>query len=359
MRVIPHWESNSNQGKLNFRLRMKSGNYSHIVKLLLIIIGIAIAGGLSFMTLILSVEIKCPDTNDLLTIPRGATISDIGHLLEDRTCIPHRSLFNTAIKLTLNDRNIKAGRYTMKGISSMRDLVRMLTNPTADRVKVTIYEGYTISQIADLLESALDINSKHFIDLCHDHNFVQTMGISAPSLEGFLYPDTYILLTAYTEEDIIQILTNQFKTVYEKNISNQFTTSQYSMLELTTLASIIQGEAIFSDELPLISSVYHNRLKKKMLLQADPTIQYVIPHRKKRLYQKDLEIDSPYNTYKYYGLPPGPINNPGIAALIAAIQPDKTNYLYFVADGKGRHIFSHSNDEHNEARVKVKNQRNK
>jgi len=338
-------------------MQMKSVHYSQIAKLIAIVFSIAAVGILSFMTIIMSVEIRCNNHNEMLTIPKGSSIDEIAQILSERTCIPYKSYFSVAIKMTFNDRNIKAGRYTLKGISNIGELIKMVTNPSAERVKITIFEGYTISQIAHLLEDKLSINSHQFVDLCHDHNFVQTMGISAPSLEGFLYPDTYIFLTSYTEEDVIQILTNQFKFMFEENITNRYKNLSFSMLELTTLASIIQGEAIFADEMPLISSVFHNRLNRKMLLQADPTIQYIIPNRKKRLYQKDLEIDSPYNTYKYYGLPPGPINNPGIDALLAAANPGKTNFLYFVADGKGRHIFSRSNEEHNEARYKVKKRR--
>jgi UPF0755 protein len=123
------------------------------------------------------------------------------------------------------------------------------------------------------------------------------------------------------------------------------------------MASIIQGEAMSEDEMPTISSVYHNRLKGKMLLQADPTIQYIIPGPNRRLYNKDLRLDNPYNTYKYRGLPPGPINNPGLSALKAAAQPAKTKFLYFVADGEGRHIFTHNNEEHNEAKNVLKRKR--
>ena len=127
--------------------------------------------------------------------------------------------------------------------------------------------------------------------------------------------------------------------------------------EITTLASIIQGEAIYDDEMPIISSVYHNRLNNNMLLQADPTIQYIIPGKPRRIYNKDLEVDSPYNTYKYKGLPPGPINNPGLKALKAAITPAETDYLYFVSNGEGRHIFSYSNEEHNQAKLELKRKR--
>ena len=123
------------------------------------------------------------------------------------------------------------------------------------------------------------------------------------------------------------------------------------------MASIIQGEAMYEDEMPIISSVYHNRLKRGMLLQADPTIQYIIPGKPRRLFHKDLEVDDPYNTYKYKGLPPGPINNPGLAALEAALNPVETEYLYFVSNGEGRHIFTHTVDEHNQAKLKMKQKR--
>ncbi len=123
------------------------------------------------------------------------------------------------------------------------------------------------------------------------------------------------------------------------------------------MASIIQGEAMYEDEMPIISSVYHNRLKLGMLLQADPTIQYIIPGKPRRLFNKDLEVDNPYNTYKYKGLPPGPINNPGLAALEAALNPVETEYLYFVSNGEGRHTFTYTADEHNQAKLKMKQKR--
>ncbi len=332
----------------------KSKKYSHIIKTILAGTSIFLVGSLAFITLILSYEIRCHDLNGFFTVQKGATIKDVAIMLEERACIPHRSVFTMAMLLTLKDRELKAGRYTLKGIRTVRDLIRMVTNPSAERVRVTIFEGSTMESISKLLEDKLQIDSYHFKNLCYDHNFIQTLGVLAPSLEGFLYPDTYIFLTSYTEEDILQILVNQFNYVYNKNIKPMAKKTGMSKLEITTLASIIQGEAIFSDEMPLISSVFHNRLRKNMLLQADPTIQYILPNRKKRLYQKDLKTDSPYNTYLYRGLPPGPINNPGLDALRAAANPAETDNLYFVADGKGRHIFTKSNEDHNRARYEVK-----
>ena len=123
------------------------------------------------------------------------------------------------------------------------------------------------------------------------------------------------------------------------------------------MASIIQGEAMYEDEMPIISSVYHNRLNRKMLLQADPTIQYITPGKPRRLFDRDLEVDNSYNTYKYKGLPPGPINNPGLSALKAAIAPADTDYLYFVSNGEGRHVFTRTVEEHNQAKLKLKRKR--
>ena len=120
---------------------------------------------------------------------------------------------------------------------------------------------------------------------------------------------------------------------------------------------INQGEAMYADEMPIISSVYHNRLKKGMLLQADPTIQYILPGKPRRLFNKHLKIDNPYNTYKYKGLPPGPINNPGLDAIIAAINPSKTEYLYFVSNLEGRHTFTFNSDQHNQAKLLMKQKR--
>ena len=211
-----------------------------------------------------------------------------------------------------------------------------------------------MERYADELNEKLQLNKNKFLKLCRDYNFASSLGIDAPSLEGFLFPDTYILLKTYTEQDVITVLVNQFKFHYNKvNKKNV----KLNMREVITMASIIQGEAMYKDEMEIISSVYHNRLKKNMLLQADPTIQYILPGKPRRLYNKDLVIDSPYNTYKYKGLPPGPINNPGLAAINAAVNPLETKYLYFVSNLEGRHIFSYTINEHNKAKHEMKRKR--
>ena len=257
-------------------------------------------------SVILSWKIDCEDPGSLITIPKGSSASAVARLLKSESCLENEFIFKLALTITMKNRRIIPGRYNFKGISSIRQVVKMITSQSKDRVKVTLIEGWTINQFAEELKQKLKIDSYEFIRLCKDFNFIHSVGIDAPSLEGFLFPDTYILIRTYTEEDIVKIMVNQFK--YHMKQVQKDAGVNFNIREITTLASIIQGEAMFADEMATISSVYHNRLKQQMLLQADPTIQYILPRRSRRLYNKDLKIDNPYNTYKYKGLPPGPIN---------------------------------------------------
>ena len=323
------------------------------IKIVIGLVLIVLIGTLSFYSIILSWNINCQNPDHLIIISKGASAQSVAKLLQEESCIQNEAILIIALTMTMKNRRIFPGRYNLKGISTIGQLVDVITSQSSDRIKVTLIEGWTIEQFADELKKKFEIDSYKFLRLCNNYNFIHSMGIDAPSLEGFLFPDTYIFLKTYTEEDIIQVLVNQFT----HNIQElQTTTSsvKINIREIATMASIIQGEAMYEDEMPIISSVYHNRLKQGMLLQADPTIQYIIPGKPRRLYNKDLEANNPYNTYKYRGLPPGPINNPGLAALKAAFKPLETEYLYFVSNGKGRHIFTHTVDEHNQAKLKMK-----
>lgn len=317
-----------------------------------------VIGALLFYSIILGWEIDCREPSDLISIPKGASAQSVAALLRESSCLQNESIFKLALTLTMKNRHIIPGRYNVKGISSIGQLVKMITSQSSDRVKITLIEGWPIERYAEALNKELKIDTYEFLRLCKDYNFIHSLGIDAPSLEGFLAPDTYILLRTYTEENIIRIMVNQFNHNMQR-IKESAPSVHLNKREITTLASIIQGEAMFLDEMPTISSVYNNRLKKGMLLQADPTIQYILPGKPRRLYNKHLKVDDPYNTYKYKGLPPGPINNPGYLALYAAAHPSQTSYLYFVADGEGRHIFSNSNEEHNQAKLILKQNRRK
>ncbi|MBT3251160.1 MAG: endolytic transglycosylase MltG [Candidatus Marinimicrobia bacterium] len=304
--------------------------------------------------MVLSMDVKCNHLSGYLTIPKGASVNYVGRLLYDQNCLSHFSLFSLAMKLTLNENKLKAGRFSLENVSRMDELIKLLTSSTGEIVKTVIYEGYTIQQIAQVFTSILDIDEERFMYLCRDKDFIKSLNINSPTLEGYLFPDTYQFLTSYMEADLIKIMVANFHQKMKKVLDN--TTQSVNMVQsdIVILASIIQGEAMLIDEMEMISSVYHNRLNEEMMLQADPTIQYILPSRKEKLYNKDLTIDSPYNTYMYKGLPPGAINNPGIDALKAAAYPDSTEYLYFVANGDGRHIFSRNVEEHNKAKYRIK-----
>ena len=174
--------------------------------------------------------------------------------------------------------------------------------------------------------------------------------VDASSLEGYLYPDTYYLYHDSSPEEIIDILLSEFWKKFDENLQDRANQLGFTVHEVVTLASIIVGEAMLDSERSTISSVYHNRLKINMKLQADPTIQYIIPGPPKTLSNRDLRIKSDYNTYQNYGLPPGPINNPGIASIKAALYPEDTNFLFFVAQGDGSHAFTTNEKDHEEAK---------
>jgi len=304
--------------------------------------------------------VGCSNDETILRIKDGSTGSMVANDLYDLGCIDSPSILKAALKLGRKSTSIKTGRYSMKGISTVGELIVMITNTSKNRVRVTFIEGWEIDKYAEVLQRKMGIDKERFLFLCKDHNFINSLGLNTPtlaSLEGFLYPDTYIFLDSYIEEDIIRVMVNQFKYIYDNFIYKKNTPNGLNMYESVIMASIIQGEAYISDEMPKISSVYHNRLKKNMLLQADPTIQYIIPGPNIRLYNKHLKINSRYNTYKYKGLPPGPINNPGFSALAASINPISTNFLYFVADGTGRHVFTKTNKDHVREKERIKRQR--
>ena len=296
---------------------------------------------------ILSLKVNCDHLSMRITIEQGSTVDDVSRILENNLCI-NSILFKIAMKITFNEKNIKYGRYDFKSVNNMRDIVELITSIPNNRTRVTIFEGFRMQEIAKILNKKMNLDVEKFVSICYDKDFIKSLGLGdISSLEGYLYPDTYIFLNTYTEEDIIHIMIKQFFYNFNEYVQNK---TSLSIHEIITLGSIIQGEAMYVDEMNIISSVYHNRLKKDMLLQADPTIQYLMPKQKKRLLYKDTQIDNEYNTYLYKGLPPGPINSPGIDAIVAAANPASTNFLYFVANKNGRHIFNKTYKGHLKSR---------
>ena len=247
------------------------------------------------------------------------------------------------------DKKIKAGEYVLAANMSPEDIFRMLISGKERLYRLTIPEGYTVTQIAGLIEQAGWPLADDFVRLAHDRDFIATLGIDAPSLEGYLFPETYHFPKRMTAEKMAAHMVKRFQAVFTPQWKKRAKDTGFTVHEIVTLASIIEKETGAAVERPVISSVFHNRLKKGMRLESDPTVIYGIPDFDGNITRKHLRTKTPYNTYRIKGLPPGPIANPGEAALYAALYPDDTDYLFFVAKKDGTHHFSTNVVAHNRA----------
>jgi len=299
------------------------------------------------------------DDSTKISISKGSTLIDVSNQLFDQKIIKNKKSFILAVKTLGYEKDLPAGKFFIEEASTNYCIIKKIVNSVGLSKKMTILEGWSIKEIAKELESNFNINEDSFFMAAKSVQLMKKWGINSSSFEGYLFPDTYLLSEDVSAEGVI----NKMVSEYSKNITAKMRKRMLeiglSENEILTLASIIEGEAIYDSERPRISGVYHNRLKKRMRLQADPTIQYIIKDSPRRLLNKDLKIKSPYNTYLNYGLPPGPINNPGIESIKAALYPEKVDYLFFVARGDGYHTFTKTEKEHNKAKKEFQKIRRK
>jgi len=279
-----------------------------------------------------------------IIIPKGANLSQIANQLVDQKIINNSKSFVLAAHLMLKNRQLKAGFFNLQNVKDYRSLINTMVTSQMHAIKVTIPEGYQAKQIARLVASHLNFDADEFIRLLDNKKILNNLGVESPSLEGYLFPETYYFNDSDTPEDVIRRMIGHFNEVVTDSVLQAINASNRTLHEVLTLASIVEGECMVDDERPLVASVYVNRLRKQMRLESDPTIQYIIPDGPRRLLKADLEIQSPYNTYRNRGLPPGPINNPGIKSILAATWPAETGYLYMVAVGDGTHSFHNDYD---------------
>ncbi len=293
-----------------------------------------------------------------VTVSRGMNFRHVVDSLKSAGVIRSRTLFELAEKIVRADRHIKIGKYLFRSGMSNKDILDDLsTGRSSMLISVTIPEGLRIVSQARIIKREVGIDSARFALLAYNQEYVRSLGIDAETLEGFLFPGTYFFYWQTEEEEILGRLVQGFRESYVDSLQERAQELGLSTNEILTLASIVEGEAIFDRERPIIAGVYYNRLKKRMRLEADPTVQYAIGNGPRRLYYSDLRAESPYNTYRNYGLPPGPINSPGRASIIAALYPTKTNYLFFAANGQGGHTFSRTYQEHQLARRQLRKMR--
>ena len=280
-------------------------------------------------------------------IKDGESFTSVTERLYEQSIIPSKFNFKVAGFIYGAQTKVKAARYKIPNDISYLDLLDLFVNGPADYLRaVKINDGQTIKYLGAKVRRDVKIDSTAFVNLANNKEFIKSLELNASSLEGYLFSKTYKMYENTSPEEALQIFYKGFTDYFDDKLKQRAKELGLSVHQVLTLASIIKGETNLVSEMPTISAVYHNRLKIGMRLQADPTIQYLLPGGWRRLTYQDLRIESPYNTYKFAGLPPGPINNPGKNAIMAALYPDKNNYLYFVAGGNSGHKFAKSYSDH-------------
>jgi len=284
----------------------------------------------------------------IVTIPKGATLSQIGAALQEKRVISNRLVFRLVALIRGEQRNIKAGDYALKTGSDAGEVLDQLISGKTIIFSLTVPEGYNIYQVSDLFQQSGIMSRQEFLTLAKDPVFLKEVKVDGASLEGYLFPDTYFLRPSEKSDGrlIIGKMVQRFYEVYDKYVRPTAEEYGWSTNEVVTLASLIEKEARASEH-GLVSAVFHNRLRQKIRLQSDPTVIYGIKAMGEKITREDLNRKHPYNTYQNMGLPPGPIACPGKASLIAAVKPADVDYLYFVAKNDGSHQFSSSLQEHN------------
>ena len=281
-------------------------------------------------------------------VKSGMTLKQVSQKLFRQNLIRSANAFQAIALIQDKEKLIKVGEYYISPSMLPAEILQRITSGKTVLHSITIPEGYRITEIANLLEEK-DLADKN-IFLQQAKNVELLEGIPTSSLEGYLFPDTYHFGKRTTEAAIINKMVKTFKErVLKQEFLKRAEDLGFSYHEIITLASLIEKETGKDSERKQISSVFHNRLKKNMLLQTDPTVIYAIDIFDGNIRKRDLNIDSPYNTYRYKGLPPGPIANPGLKSIIAALYPATTSNLYFVSKQDGSHKFSATLNEHNRA----------
>jgi UPF0755 protein len=282
---------------------------------------------------------------EVFTVAYGDSIHMIARKLEKNNLIKNRDFFVYSSYI-LKRRYIKAGRYKIfPGLSTIEILIKLTRGDILSR-KITIPEGFNIYQIADRLEANTICDAGAFLNYASDEAFLKSLHITSTSAEGYLFPDTYVFPEASDPRDIIAAMHNKMMSIIGDRPAYG---PGMNLHEILTMASLIEKEARVYNEREFISSVFHNRLRKNMKLDCDPTVRYAVKKFNGPITVSNLNSDSPYNTYRRTGLPPTPICSPGRESIYAAMYPKKSDYLYFVAKNDGSHQFSRTLKEHNEA----------
>ncbi|MBF0257278.1 MAG: endolytic transglycosylase MltG [Desulfamplus sp.] len=290
-----------------------------------------------------------PKQETIVIIRPGESLGHIASTLETSDVITNRYLFIIFARYRGSNKKIQAGEYAFSGKDTPEKILDMLVKGKVKLHRLTIPEGLNLRETAALVEKSGFGTVENFMKLATDRIFIESIGIKADSLEGYLFPETYLFPADTSSKKIIKSMVERFNKIFIPEWRNICKQSGFTVHQIVILASIIEKETGDADEMPLISSVFHNRLKRGMRLESDPTVIYGIKDFNGNITKKDLLSITPYNTYAIDGLPEGPIANPGKLSLKAALFPDKSEYIFFVSKKDTTHKFSKTLQEHNQA----------
>jgi UPF0755 protein len=275
-----------------------------------------------------------------VVVPRGASLRVAADSLVRAGVVQNATLFRLYALVRKRDRSIRAGTYVFKRGVSWGDVLEDLQGGKGLEHSMTIPEGWSLMQIVPQLARVLDAPVDSVQAAVRDTALLHALDVPTPTLEGYLFPDTYVFPEGTTPRQAVRVMVARFQQVWNPEWDQQLQKLAMSRNDVMALAAIVEKEARLPEERPVIAAVYLNRLRSGMLLQADPTVQYAIGHHVSRVLYRDLAIESPYNTYRKKGLPPGPIASPGKPAIVAALFPANVPYRYFVAHPDGHHEFT-------------------
>ena len=298
------------------------------------------------------------DQNYMLKIGSNDTYKTVSNKLYEDNVVNDLVSFGFLAKILDYQENVKPGLYTIEPKMTNLELVKLLRSGKQTPVRVTFNNVRTKQDLAEKITANMEISEDQFLALIQDSVYIRKFDFDEETIMSMFVPNTYELWWNTTAEALFDRMYREYNSFWTDARKEKANLLGLSPKEVSTLASIVQAESQKADERPRIAGVYLNRLQLNMPLQADPTLVFALgDFELKRVLNVHKETDSPYNTYRYAGLPPGPINNPGLSALKAAIMPAETDYLYFVSNGEGRHIFSRNNEEHNQAKLELKRKR--
>jgi UPF0755 protein len=326
---------------------------------LVVIVGLALGFGYNFYNENLTAVDE--GKTKLITIEPGSSSDEIGAVLLENNLIKNLTVYKLYLRQTSIGSQLKAGDYEISDSLSLPEIIDLLIEgENVEKTKnFTVPEGLNLKEVAKIISREFEISEEEFLKIAEEdadsfkenYEFLQDENIK--TLEGFLYPNTYNVYIDSSGYDIIETMLKGFEQVYEDHIKGEL--EGRTLYDFMRMASVVEGEAQLDEERPIIASVFYNRIDIGMKLQSCATVQYALGERKEKLYEEDLKVESPFNTYLHEGLPPAPINSPGLTSIKAALDPAETDYIYFLAKGDGSHYFTDDYQDFLEAKAKYIN----